>query len=195
MAKIVVIGTGNVGSGIRQAAAAQHHEVVSLNTSSQLEDGRNAIASADFIFIAIPFAAVVDLPQGWKDETRGRIVVDATNPLTADFANLTVGFSDSAGEQVAAALPGAQVVKALNAVLAPNQDPSAFPTGSIFVPVAGEESAAKSVTDLLNGLGFDAQVVGDLSCSRYLEPLAELMIHLAYMEGQGTGIALQLMRA
>lgn len=87
----------------------------------------------------------------------GKVVIDATNPLTPDFTALTVGFTTSGGEQVARHLSSAKVVKALNTVLAPNHDPSAFPAGSVFAPVAGDdEEAVKTVVEYLSSLGFDA---------------------------------------
>ncbi len=44
-------------------------------------------------------------------------------------------------------------------------------------------------------MGFDAQYVGDITCSRYIEPMAKVLIHLTYMQNQGTDIALKLRHA
>lgn len=126
----------------------------------------------------------------------GKVVIDATNPLTPDFTALTVGFTTSGGEQVARHLSSAKVVKALNTVLAPNHDPSAFPAGSVFAPVAGDdEEAVKTIVEYLSSLGFDAVAVGPLENARLLKPLAELQIQLAYVQGLGTAIGLKLQRA
>ena len=195
MSNMVVLGSGNVGTAIGKALRDAGHTVTTVNTSTSVEDGREAIRQADFIFLAIPLKAALSLQQTWVDALTGKTVIDMTNPLTPDFANLTVGFEDSAGEQVARALPKAKVVKALNAVLAPNHDLRSFEKGQMFVPVAGEDTSAGTVVDLLRSIGFDAQYVGDITCSRYIEPMSEVLIHLAYMQNQGTGIALKLMRA
>ncbi|AKV54949.1 NADP oxidoreductase coenzyme F420-dependent [Bifidobacterium actinocoloniiforme DSM 22766] len=195
MSNMVILGSGNVGTAIGKGLRDAGHAVASVNTSTSVEDVVQAIRQADFVFLAVPLAAALSLQQAWVDALDGKTVVDMTNPLTPDFANLTVGFGDSAGEQVARALPKAKVVKALNAVLAPNHDLTAFGKDQMFVPVAGEEASAGTVVDLLRSVGFDAQYVGDITCSRYIEPVAEVLIRLAYMQGQGTGIALKLMRA
>lgn len=195
MSNMVVLGSGNVGTAIGKALRDAGHTVTTVNTSTSVEDGREAIRQADFIFLAIPLKAALSLHQTWVDALTGKTVIDMTNPLTPDFANLTVGFEDSAGEQVARALPKAKVVKALDTVLAPNHDLTAFGKDQMLVPVAGEETSAATVVDLLRSIGFDAQYVGDITCSRYIEPMSEVLIHLAYMQSQGTGIALKLMRA
>ncbi|MBE6484535.1 MAG: hypothetical protein E7Z96_07185 [Actinomycetaceae bacterium] len=109
---------------------------------------------------------------------------------------LTVGFDTSAGEQVAEQLPQSRVVKAFNSVLAPNHNPVAFEAGSVFVPVAGDDEAAvESVVDFAKSLGFDAVAAGPLKNARYTEPLAELLVQLAYGQGAGTGISVRLQRA
>ena len=195
MSNMVVLGSGAVGTGICKALRNAGHAVTSINTSTSKENGATAIRQADFVFLAIPLKAALSLQDNWVDALTGKTVIDMTNPLTPDFANLTVGFKDSAGEQVTKALPKAKVVKALNAVLAPNHDLRSFEKGQMFVPVSGEETSAGTVVDLLRSIGFDAQYVGDITCSRYIEPMSEVLIHLAYMQNQGTGIALKLMRA
>jgi predicted dinucleotide-binding enzyme len=48
----------------------------------------------------------------------GTVVIDITNPLTADYMGLTLGHSTSAAEEIAKAVPGAEVVKAFNTVFA-----------------------------------------------------------------------------
>lgn len=46
-----------------------------------------------------------------------------------------------------------------------------------------------------SSMGFDAQYVGDITCSRYIEPMAEVLIHLTYIQNQDTDIALKLRHA
>ena len=48
----------------------------------------------------------------------GKVVIDITNPLTADYMGLTIGHDTSAAEEIAKAVPGAEVIKAFNTVFA-----------------------------------------------------------------------------
>lgn len=196
MATITIIGTGNVGGPLAALVQRNGHDAVALDTSSADEVAAEAISASDVVVLATPYAAVFELPEAWKTALNGAVVVDATNPLTPDFSGLTVGFETSGAEQIAQHLKGARVVKALNAVLAPNHDLTAFADGTAFVPVAGDDDVAvESVTSLLRSLGFDAVKAGSLSNARFIEPLAEVLVQLAYFQGEGTGIALALQRA
>jgi predicted dinucleotide-binding enzyme len=57
----------------------------------------------------------------------------------------------------------------------------------------GDDHDAKSiVSKLIREVGFMPVDAGPLKSSRYLEPLAMLMIQLGYTQGMGTDIALSL---
>ena len=59
----------------------------------------------------------------------------------------------------------------------------------------GDDPAAKStVAELIREIGFEPVDSGPLQNARYLEPLAEHMVHLAYALGMGTDQALKLIR-
>lgn len=196
MAQLVIIGAGHVGSSLAASSTRVGHHVTSVSSSSPIDDVARSIGAADFIVLAVPYQAALRLAPAWVDALQDKIVIDATNPLTADFSALTVGFDSSGAERIAAALGGARVVKALNAVLAPHHDPAAFVTGTVFVPVAGDDDAAvSSVIEYLASLGFDAVPAGPLVNARYIEPLAEVLVQMAYFNGAGTGISLALQRS
>jgi 8-hydroxy-5-deazaflavin:NADPH oxidoreductase len=68
--------------------------------------------------------------------------------------------------------------------------------GPLFLPVAADdEMAKKTVIELGAQLGFDAVDAGPLANARYLEPVVELLVHLAFGTGLGTGIGFTLARA
>ncbi|WP_223871850.1 NADPH-dependent F420 reductase [Candidatus Dactylopiibacterium carminicum] len=119
-------------------------------------------------------------------------MIDITNPLTADYMGLTLGYSSSAAEEIAKTVPGAHVVKAFNTVLAQVlAEGPAFGNGQT-VPVfyAGDDAAAKqTVRTLIDSLGFTPVDAGGLQNARYLEPVAGLNIYFAYGAGHGTQIA------
>ena len=76
-----------------------------------------AAAGADAVILATGYADAVDALQAVGD-LKGKVVIDITNPLTADYMGLTIGHSTSAAEEIAKAVPGAEVVKAFNTVFA-----------------------------------------------------------------------------
>jgi predicted dinucleotide-binding enzyme len=196
MTNIVIIGAGNVGTPLARNSEKMGHQVTTLTSGSDTAQAVAALAASDITVLALPYQAALELPEEWAKALAGKVVIDATNPLTPDFTALAVGYTTSGGEQVAAHLQGARVVKALNSVLAPNHDPSAFPSNSVFAPVAGDdEDAVKAAVDYIASLGFDAVAAGPLANARLLEPVAELMIQLAYVQGQGTAISLNLQHA
>ena len=63
------------------------------------------------MLLAVPWEAVPETLNA-LGSLDGKIVVDATNPLTRDL-ELALGFDDSAGETVARLAPRARVVKSL----------------------------------------------------------------------------------
>lgn len=201
---ITLIGAGNMGAGfVKQLAAAGHQVRVTARDLTKAQSlaadyaGVTAAAPAD----ALGDSAVVIIATGYMDAVPalralgsldGRVVVDITNPLTADYMALTLGHDTSAAEEIAKALPGAHVVKAFNTVLAQVlAEGPAFAQGQT-VPVfyAGDNERAKqTVRALAESMGFEAMDAGGLKNARYLEPLAGLNIFFAYGAGHGTQIA------
>jgi predicted dinucleotide-binding enzyme len=194
--KINVIGTGNVGSVLARRFAEAGHQVTTVNTATAADRSARQAAEAELTVLAVPFGAVAELADEVKAALAGRIVVDVTNPLAADFMSLTVGHTTSGGEQVAEALPGATVVKAFNTVMAGGMETGSFGGARLLLPVAGDDrTAVKTVVELGTELGFDAVDAGPLTNARYLEPAVELLIQLAFGQGLGAGIGFALARA
>jgi len=199
---ITVIGSGNMGSGlVKQFAGAGHQvEILSRDTqkAAQLAQqtgsrllGSAVEASADVVVVATHYGdAVTALRQ--LGSLSGKVIVDITNPLTADYMGLTLGHETSAAEEIAKAFPQAKVVKAFNTVFAQIlQEGPDFGNGQT-VPVyyAGDDAAAKEqVRALIASTGFTPVDAGPLKNARYLEPVAGLNIYLGYGAGLGTGIA------
>jgi predicted dinucleotide-binding enzyme len=136
------------------------------------------------IVLAVPWPALNAVVKS-LGSLAGKIVVDAINPLKADFS-LAIGHNDSAGETVARLAPGALVVKAFNTKGANNMEDSRYGTGKLMMPIAGDDAQAKAtVSSLATDLGFEAIDAGPLSMSRYLEPMAVVWIKLAIAQKMG----------
>jgi 8-hydroxy-5-deazaflavin:NADPH oxidoreductase len=124
----------------------------------------------------------------------GKVVIDATNPLTPDFS-LAVGHTDSAGETVARLAPAARVVKAFNTTGFNNMADSRYPGGKLAMLVAGDDAEAKNIVlGLASDLGFDPVDAGPLAVSRYLESMAMVWIKLAITQGMGRDFGFALLR-
>lgn len=202
--KILVIGAGNMGSAfVKQLTAAGHS--VSLTgrdttkaaalaaqySNAKAVPAAGAAAGHDVVILATGYADAVAALQS-VGNLQGKVVVDITNPLTADYMGLTLGHNTSAAEEIAKAVPGAYVVKAFNTVLAQvlGQGATLADGSKVTVFYAGDDDSAKtSVKALAESLGFATADAGGLKNARYLEPLAGLNIYFAYGAGRGTAIA------
>ena len=203
---IVIIGAGNVGRALAAGWRRAGHKVTVAvrnpddgKTADLRREGFAVVAlgaaakAGEVIALAVPWSAVRPAIQA-LGPLAGKIIIDAINPLTADF-ELAVGHTDSAGETVARLCPGARVVKAFNTTGANNMANSKYPGGKVMMPLAGDDAAAKeTVMRLAADLGFEPIDVGPLTMSRHLEPMAMLWIKLAYAQGLGREIAFALLK-
>lgn len=201
--KVAIIGTGNMGAGLAATLAAAGHEVSigarDLAKAAALADkvghgamwGGIAAAAklADLVILALPFDAVADAIKQAGD-LAGKVLVDISNPISADYKELVIGHTTSAGEEIQKLAPQAKVVKAFNTIFAQLLAPESRPNKTLQVFVAGDDAATKaSVSELAKSVGFEAMDAGPLSNSRYLEPIGEMNIHFGYFLGKGPVVA------
>lgn len=207
--KIAVIGTGSVGGtlgrrwaelghavrfGVRDPAdPAANALVAEINGEARLAPVPDAVKDAEVVVLATPYAANAAAIASAGD-LAGKILIDVTNPIAADFS-LAVGFNASGAEQVAKLAPGARVFKAMNQVgFEVMADPS-FAAGKPVMFVAGDDDAGKRVVlDLVAALGFEPIDAGGLTLARLLEPYAMLWIHLMARRKMGRRFAFGLLR-
>ena len=202
--KVTVIGAGNMGAAfVKQLTHAGHQVTVTARSleKAQALAAAHTGATAVATFDAAAQADVLILATGYGDavsalkrvgDLSGKVVIDITNPLTADFMGLTLGHSSSAAEEIAKAFPGAKVVKAFNTlfaqVLSDGADFGNGQTATVFV-ASDSERAKQTARALAESMGFATVDAGSLKNARYLEPVAGLNIYLGYGAGLGTSIA------
>jgi len=189
--KIAIIGAGNVGSAVARGVvkaghtvsvaasdAAQARSVAEQVGGTAAEGATDAARDADVVVLAVPYGAVADVAAQLSEVTAGKVVIDATNPLTEDMSAMVVS-ERSGAEEVMAQLPGARVVKAFNTVFASHQAEPLVDGTVLDGFYAGDDEEAKAtVRDLLAGIGFRPIDVGPLSRSLSLEHVAFLNIQL-----------------
>ena len=209
--RIGIIGAGNVGGTLGRAWAQKGHEVMfgvrqpkAAKVGALLEKTGGG-AKAGTVAEAAAFGSVVTLATPWpatRDALRaagdlgGKVLLDCTNPLKADFAGLEIGHTTSGAEQVAGWAKGARVVKIFNTTGFENMANPKYGRGAaVTMLFAGDDAAANGVAaQLAREIGFEPVDAGPLGSARLLEPLAMLWICLAYAQKQGTGIAFKLLR-
>lgn len=201
MTKVAIIGLGNMGKGLAKRLAGKVELVLgsrAFNAASSFAatlpagvtvlDHNDAIAAADVVILALPYDAA--LATASNPALAGKVVVDLTNPVKADFSGLAIGHTTSAAEEIQAAAPQAKVVKAFNSIFAGLFDLPATQTADVPVFVAGnDEAAVARVADLAGKAGFAVEQTGGLDAARLLEPLGMLNIRFGYGLGRGTAIA------
>lgn len=201
--KVAVIGTGNMANGLAHALAHAQHEVVigsrdpakaaalaeKIGLGAQGGGIAAAASLADVVILAIPFGGAAEAIKE-AGELAGKVVVDITNPISADYKSLVIGHTTSAAEEIQALSPNARVVKAFNTIFAQLLPQEARQGKRLQVLVAGDDVAAISqVSTLAESLGFEAVNAGPLSNSRFIEPIGEMNIHFGYFLGKGPSVA------
>lgn len=200
MTTIAIIGLGNMGKGLASRLAGHEDLILAGRRREDAEalvkslgigraaDVSDAISSADVVILALNYDAALEIAS--TSSLEGKIVVDITNPVTADFSALSFGHTTSAAENIQAAAPDAKVVKAFNTIFAGLFAKDTESTASVTSFLAGNDDAAvDEVADLVEKAGFIPEKTGDLTAARLLEPLAMLNIRFAYGLGKGTDIA------
>lgn len=201
MTTIAIIGLGNMGKGLAKRLAGKTELVLASRDSAAatafaatLPAGVTvlsqdaAIAKADVVVLALPFDAA--LAAAANPALAGKVVIDISNPVKADFSGLAIGHTTSAAEELQAVAPNAKIVKAFNTIFASLFELSAAQTANVPVFVAGnDEAAVAKVADLAKLAGFDVETTGGIDAARLLEPLGMLNIRFGYGLGRGTSIA------
>lgn len=201
--KVAIIGTGNMASGLANTLAGAQHEIVigsrdpgkaaalAEKIGLNVQGGGIAAAAklADMVILAIPFGGAADALKETGDLT-GKVLVDISNPISADFKSLLIGHTTSAAEEIQALAPKATVVKAFNTIFAQLLPSEARQGKHLQVFVASDDDTAKAqVSSLAQSIGFEAVDAGPLSNSRFIEPIGEMNIHFGYFLGKGPVVA------
>ncbi|MER6075309.1 NAD(P)-binding domain-containing protein [Streptomyces sp. NPDC001817] len=198
--RIGVLGTGNMADALATQWVRAGHEVIiggrdthkAERLAARIGGGakpaslRAAAESAqEAVLAALPFGAGVDVARDLHAALEGKALVDCSNPVGPGFRLLTDG-GPSAARQLAAAAPGAHVVKAFNLC---HEDvwrmrPPVFDGRPLAVPVCGDDDTALGrVRELVRDVGCEPVAGGGLERAGLLEATAALFIALWVGEG------------
>jgi 8-hydroxy-5-deazaflavin:NADPH oxidoreductase len=190
--RIGILGTGDVGKTLASAFLTLGHDVkmgardaanpkarawaAEAGAKASIGTFADAAEFGELIVLATLGAAAESvLTAAGPQRMAGKVVIDTTNPLdlSAGFPpTLTVGHTDSGGEQVQRLLPGALVVKAFNTVGNPLMFRPDLPGGPPDMFICGnDDGAKKKVSAILDEFGWGVIDLGGIEASRHLEPM------------------------
>ncbi|WP_275559935.1 NAD(P)-binding domain-containing protein [Streptomyces sp. 5-6(2022)] len=197
--RIGVLGTGNMADALATHWVQAGHDVTiggrdahkaemlaaRIRGSAKPASLRAAAESGQVVLAALPFGVGVDVARDLHASLEGKVLLDCSNPVGPGFRLLTEG-GLSAAQQLAAAAPGAHVVKAFNLC---HEDvwrmrPPVFDGRPLAVPVCGDdETALVRVRELVRDVGCEPVAGGGLERAGLLEATAALFIALWVGEG------------
>jgi len=188
MTTVGIVGSGNIGGTLARLLVGAGHEVVLSNsrgpeTLAGLVDELGpraraatvpeAASAGEVVVVSVPFGRYRELPA---EPFSGKVVVDTNNYYPGRdgrWPALDDGTTTSS-EMLAAHLPGAHVVKALNTIYYVHlreQGVAPGTPGRRALPITGDSPEAKAVVAaLLDDIGFDTVDLGDLASGRRQEP-------------------------
>ena len=179
MSDVTIFGSGNMGTAIAELArkgGASVSHIGSGDTSAAVE--------GDLVVLAVPHPALDAIIDTYGDQLAGKTVVDITNPLDfSTFDSLVVPADGSQASELAAALPGAKVLKAFNTNFAATLASGTVGSQTTTVLIAGDDADAKALlAGIVTAGGLRAVDAGGLKRARELEALGFLQITLAATE-------------
>ena len=208
---ISILGTGNVGSTLGTVWTSRGHHVrfgtrdtakpallellAKLGPRASAHSPLESLHSADVVLLALPWSAVEPTLCRLAPALAGKVLIDATNPLSEDLSTLTVGTTTSGGELVQQWAPLAKVAKAFNSTGSANMANPLYRLTKLTMPFASDHPEAKTAAaSLISACSFEPLDTGPLAMSRTLEPLALLWIKLAFAQGLGQDFGFALLR-
>lgn len=197
---VAIIGLGSMGRGLADRLSGRVDLVVSTKDATaenaefartrhaRLVSAEEAVRTASIVILALPYDAALEFAA--RHRLAGKVVVDITNPLTADYSALKVSGTTSAAEELQKAATGSHIVKAFNTIFAGVLASPRGATQSVPVFLAGNDAeSVNAVASLVETAGFRVEKVGGLDGARLIEQVGLLNIRLGYGLGQGTSIA------
>ncbi len=206
---IAIIGAGNVGRALGERLVQAGYPVrFGVRNPEAALDARDrfagravveaaalAAATADLLFLCVPAPQAVPASRALGD-LQGKIVVDCTNPVAwSDGPVLQPPPEGSVSGELAAALPGARIVKGFNTFGAEiHTDPDLDGVPADVYLASDDRDAMRTVSAVAASLGFTPIDAGPLRNAALLESLAVLWIHLATKGGHSRQMAFKLLR-
>ncbi len=201
MAKVGVLGSGDVGKVLARGFKKHGHDVrIGSREGAKLAawSAEHGIAEGTFgevaahgevVVIAVAGHAAEALVGGVAGALAGKTVIDTTNPIGGAPVNgilpYFTGANESLMERLQKAAPAARFVKCFSSVGNAAMVNPAFEGGRPTMFIAGDDADAKAqVTGVLDQFGWDAEDVGGVEGARAIEPLCQLWCARGFRQGK-----------
>jgi 8-hydroxy-5-deazaflavin:NADPH oxidoreductase len=205
--KIGILGSGAVGQALGNGFASEGHEVMlgtrdpnSLKIYDWLTKTGKGVKAGTFeetarfgeLLVICPLfrAAEEVINLAGRDNLKGKIVIDTTNPISDEppvngVLKYITTSRGSAGEMIQSWLPHSQVVKAFNCIGNSYMYKPKFEEGQPTMFICGNsDEAKKTVTDILVSFGWDVMDSGSIEASNAIEGLCIIWCARGFKEGQ-----------
>jgi hypothetical protein len=198
-----VLGSGPVGQTLAKGLKKHGYQVmIGSRTPAKLAEFGKAsgIATGSFTEVAkwaegvvlavAGTAAQQALEEAGTANLKGKLVIDATNPIAKEppddgVIRFFTGPNDSLMERLQKAFPDARFVKAFSCVGNAYMVNPSFPGGKPTMFYCGNDAEAKKeVAHLLEQFGHDLADMGRAAGARAIEPLCQLWCIPGMLEGK-----------
>ncbi len=203
--KIGVLGSGQVATVLAGGFLKHGHKVkVGSRDPKKLDEWKSkspgaetgsfedAASFGDVIVLAVKGTAAESLVKSLSRHLAGKVVIDATNPIAeTPPVNGVLQFftspSDSLMERLQKLAPEAKFVKAYNSVGNLLMVNPVLPSGKPTMFICGnDDQAKKTVTDILDQFGWEADDFGKVESARAIEPLCMLWCIPGFIRNEWT---------
>ncbi|KGE20131.1 NADPH-dependent F420 reductase [Paenibacillus wynnii] len=205
---ISVMGTGNMGKALVKQLATHSEGQILWGSRNPGEAARLAkefqlgnimtcsyedALQADLIIPAFHVPILVEWALAYKEQLKGKIVVDISNPFNNDYSDFTTPWGESSAENIQALLPDSTVLGAFKNTFFKVVEEPVFQDQISDVLVTGDdEVAVQQFLEHFKPLPFRFIHAGKLVNNRTIERFTLLELELAVRYNTYPYISLQL---
>ena len=194
--KIGILGSGVVGQTLARAFFSEGHETrlgtrntqkeelakfKSENPGIPVDTFEGTASFGEALVLAVHGGSATEvIALCAKENFKGKIVIDATNPIAPappahGVLRFFTNFDESLMERIQGLVPEARLVKAFNSVGNAFMYKPRFPGGIPTMFICGNDDEAKKiVTGFLTAFGWETEDLGMIEAARAIEPLCML---------------------
>ncbi len=203
MAKVGVLGSGDVGKVLARGFKKHGHDVrIGSREGTRLADWSaehgihegtfsEVVTHGELLVLAVAGHAAEGLVRSLAGLLVGQTVIDTTNPIGGAPVNGVLpyftGPNESLMERLQKAAPDARFVKCFSSVGNAAMVNPTYEGGRPTMFIAGDNADAKAeVAGVLEQFGWESEDVGGVECARVIEPLCQLWCARGFLQGKWT---------